>query len=111
MAGPLTAALDGVVGHSLAAEKSAAPRSRRRRARRTIVAYRIPPGAAKRSGRRHIVAVAREAAGAGVDEVNFDFIRFPTDGNLSGIRYPVFDPRTQTRPQALTRFLSHLPSR
>jgi len=56
----------------------------------------------------YIVAVAREAAWAGVDEVNFDYVRFPTDGNLSAIRYPVFDPRTQTRRQVLQQFFAYL---
>lgn len=57
---------------------------------------------------RYIVAVARETAAAGVDELNFDYIRFPTDGNLSAIRYPVFDPRTDTRRRVLQRFFAYL---
>lgn len=58
----------------------------------------------------YIVEVAREAARAGVDELNFDYIRFPSDGNLSAIRYPVFDPRTRTRRQVLQRFFAYLTS-
>jgi hypothetical protein len=32
-------------------------------------------------------ALAKELAGLGVDEVQFDYIRFPTDGKLSDIQY------------------------
>ena len=59
---------------------------------------------------RYIVEVAREAAKAGVDELNFDYIRFPSDGNLSAIRYPVFDARTQTRREVLQQFFAYLTS-
>ena len=34
------------------------------------------------------VAVARAAAKAGFDEIQFDYVRFPSDGDLSLIRYP-----------------------
>jgi hypothetical protein len=57
---------------------------------------------------RYLVAVAREAAAAGVDELNFDYIRFPSDGTLTGIRYPVFDDRTRTRRQVLQEFFAYL---
>ncbi len=33
------------------------------------------------------LAIAREVAGLGFDEIQFDYIRFPTDGNLSDIVY------------------------
>jgi hypothetical protein len=35
----------------------------------------------------YIVSVAKEAAQLGFDEINFDYIRFPTDGNLDQIVY------------------------
>ena len=56
----------------------------------------------------YIVEVARAAADAGVDELNFDYIRFPSDGNLSGIRYPVFKAGTQTRREGLQQFFAYL---
>jgi hypothetical protein len=34
------------------------------------------------------VAIARAAAKAGFDEIQFDYVRFPSDGDLSLIRYP-----------------------
>lgn len=57
---------------------------------------------------QYVVEVSREAARAGVDELNFDYIRFPSDGNLSAIRYPRFDRRTQTRREVLQQFFAYL---
>jgi hypothetical protein len=37
---------------------------------------------------RYNVAVAKAAARAGFDEIQFDYVRFPSDGDLSQIRYP-----------------------
>ena len=35
----------------------------------------------------YLIAVAKEAARKGFDEVQFDYVRFPTDGRLSAARY------------------------
>lgn len=35
----------------------------------------------------YAIAVAKEAAAKGVDEIQFDYVRFPTDGRLSAARY------------------------
>ncbi len=37
---------------------------------------------------RYNVDVAAAAAAAGFDEIQFDYVRFPSDGNISVIRYP-----------------------
>jgi len=37
------------------------------------------------------LALARDAFLRGFDEVNFDYIRFPSDGNLKNIGYPFYD--------------------
>lgn len=37
------------------------------------------------------IAVAKEILERGFDEVNFDYIRFASDGNLKDIQYPVWD--------------------
>ncbi len=45
------------------------------------------------------IAIARDAASRGFDEINFDYIRFPTDGDLSDMYFPVWgeaEPRRQT---------------
>jgi hypothetical protein len=34
--------------------------------------------------------LAKEAAARGFDEVQFDYVRFPTDGRLQGLKYPVY---------------------
>ena len=43
------------------------------------------------------IAIARDAASRGFDEINFDYIRFPTDGNLSAITYPLWDRKVPMR--------------
>lgn len=36
----------------------------------------------------YVVALAKESYGVGFDELNFDYIRFPSDGNMKDISYP-----------------------
>jgi hypothetical protein len=36
----------------------------------------------------YLVALAKEAHAIGFDEINFDYIRFPSDGNMKDIYYP-----------------------
>lgn len=33
------------------------------------------------------IAIAREAIGLGFDEINFDYVRFPSDGNMNNVLY------------------------
>lgn len=42
----------------------------------------------------YAIALAREAYARGFDEVQFDYVRFPSDGQLSAIRYPIYDGKT-----------------
>lgn len=56
----------------------------------------------------YIVEVARAAADAGVDELNFDYIRFPTDGRLSALRYPFFKEGSESRRDVIQRFFEAL---
>jgi len=37
------------------------------------------------------IALAREAVELGFDEINFDYIRFPSDGNLGDMSFPLWD--------------------
>ncbi len=39
-------------------------------------------------------ALAREALERGFNEVNFDYVRFPSDGSLQNISYPIWDGQT-----------------
>ncbi len=45
----------------------------------------------------YVVDIAKEAALAGFDEIQFDYVRFPTDGNLDAILYPGKDDRPRER--------------
>ncbi len=40
------------------------------------------------------VAIAKDALARGFDEINFDYVRFPSDGNLKLIGYPYWDQKT-----------------
>jgi len=59
----------------------------------------------------YLVAIGRAAAEAGVDELNVDYVRFPSDGKLDGLRYPVFDRRGESRRHAIRRFFEYLTAR
>jgi len=37
------------------------------------------------------IAIAKEAWGLGFDEINFDYVRFPSDGNLKNMGFPVWE--------------------
>ncbi|MBI2553269.1 MAG: putative glycoside hydrolase [Candidatus Rokubacteria bacterium] len=53
----------------------------------------------------YAIAVAREAAQKGFDEIQFDYVRFPTDGKLAAARY--YQPNTrETRLRAIAGFLA-----
>jgi hypothetical protein len=53
----------------------------------------------------YIIAVAKEAALKGFDEIQFDYVRFPTDGKLAAARYS--QPNTSaTRLPAIAGFLA-----
>ena len=52
------------------------------------------------------VEIAREIAAFGVDEIQFDYIRFPSDGDVANIRSRFAIPGSD-RVQALEGFLSH----
>lgn len=58
----------------------------------------------------YLVEVGREAAAAGVDELNFDYIRFPSDGNLDGLRYPFFDEQGGSRRHTIQQFFEYVTS-
>jgi hypothetical protein len=53
----------------------------------------------------YAIAVAREAVAKGFDEVQFDYVRFPTDGKLSAARYSQPN-NSETRLPAIAGFLA-----
>jgi hypothetical protein len=50
------------------------------------------------------IAIAKEAAAKGFDEIQFDYVRFPTDGKLSAARYARQNTR-ENRVPAIAGFL------
>ncbi|MEK7136434.1 MAG: putative glycoside hydrolase [Patescibacteria group bacterium] len=64
----------------------------------------LDPGAKKAWD--HVVSIALDAYGQGVDELNFDYIRFPSDGNMRDISFPVSLDRS--KPEVLEEFFAYL---
>lgn len=56
----------------------------------------------------YAVAVAKEAYVAGYDELNFDYIRFPSDGEISKMRFPYYNPKEKTKADVIEEFFSYL---
>jgi len=61
------------------------------------------------------VKIARVAYSLGFDEINFDYIRFPSDGNMKDLSYPVTvsnststDVSVNTRSNILSRFFIYV---
>lgn len=46
----------------------------------------------------YIVTISKEAYDIGFDELNFDYIRFPSDGNMRDIYYPFSDQVVSNNP-------------
>lgn len=57
----------------------------------------------------YIVRLARETEHLGFDELNFDYIRFPSDGNLNDIVYSHWDGKTEQK-DVMLEFFSYLDS-
>lgn len=60
--------------------------------------------------RDYTIEVAKKAIDAGYDEIQFDYIRFPTDGNMRDIIYPIFNSRTQTKRMVMKEFYARVRS-
>jgi hypothetical protein len=56
----------------------------------------------------YAIAVAKEAYVAGFDELNFDYVRFPSDGKISNMRFPYYDPNQKTKSEVIEGFFSYL---
>lgn len=55
------------------------------------------------------IKIAKKAVDAGFDEIQFDYIRFPTDGPKD-IRYPVFKPARENKAEVMKRFFRKMKS-
>lgn len=56
----------------------------------------------------YIIEIAKESRRIGFDEINFDYIRFPSDGNMDDISFPWSS--TTTKTLALRGFFQYLQS-
>ena len=56
----------------------------------------------------YIIEVAKASEAVGFDELNFDYIRFPSDGNMSDIKFPVSVKRNKV--EVLSEFFAYLDS-
>ena len=54
----------------------------------------------------YIVEIGKESYAMGFDELNFDYIRFPSDGNMKDISFTW--GKGMTKPEALEHFFSYL---
>jgi len=52
------------------------------------------------------LAIAKEAIGLGFDEINFDYVRFPSDGNMKEVVYTVGDKKKYEVMREFFEFLS-----
>lgn len=55
----------------------------------------------------YVVAIGKEAYNRGFDEIQFDYLRFPTDGNVHDIVFAHFDPNTQTKREVIKNFVHY----
>jgi hypothetical protein len=53
------------------------------------------------------LAIAKEAAAKGFDEIQFDYVRFPTDGKLKTMTYPVYT-RDVPKHEIIRRFFQYV---
>ncbi len=53
------------------------------------------------------LTIAHDALDRGFDEINFDYIRFPSDGNLEDISYPFWDKKVSRR-EVIKNFFAHV---
>ncbi len=54
----------------------------------------------------HIVLISKESYALGFDELNFDYVRFPSDGNMKDIAFPWSGKKP--KPEVLREFFSYL---
>ncbi|MEK7516906.1 MAG: putative glycoside hydrolase [Patescibacteria group bacterium] len=56
---------------------------------------------------KYNAALAQEAAARGFDEINLDYVRFPSDGALSAIRYQIWN-RKLSKQDVLREFFDYM---
>jgi len=56
------------------------------------------------------VVIAKDAAARGFDEINFDYIRFASDGNLNDMIFPFYNNSSTLKSRVIKDFFKHLRS-
>lgn len=54
------------------------------------------------------IKIAKQAEIAGFDEINFDYVRFPSDGKMDNMTYPIKPNTQEGRVDALESFFKYL---
>ncbi len=57
----------------------------------------------------YCLAIAKDAHEAGFDEINFDYVRFPSDGNIQDMSFPISGNRP--KPEVIKEFFAYLDAR
>ena len=55
----------------------------------------------------YVVSIGRDALAHGADELNFDYVRFPSDGDLNDMYFPNWDGKTP-KHQVIREFFGYL---
>lgn len=58
----------------------------------------------------YVVKISQNAAARGFDEINYDYIRFPSDGQLSAMSFPFFDKKEIKKADSIKEFFVYLRS-
>lgn len=54
------------------------------------------------------ISIAKDAYERGFDEINFDYIRFPSDGPTALMQFPFYDAKTTYKQDAIREFFQYL---
>lgn len=68
--------------------------------------YWLDPASAL--AQEYSIETAKRAIDLGFDEIQFDYIRFPTDGNLKDIHFPFFNPEKQSKAGVMKEFFKKI---
>ena len=54
------------------------------------------------------IAIAKDAVARGFDEINFDYIRFASDGDLKDMAFPFYNSKTTLKRKVMKNFFEYL---
>ncbi len=58
----------------------------------------------------YVIKISQDAAGRGFDEINYDYIRFPSDGYLGAMSFPFYGQKNAFKEEAIKEFFIYLRS-